>query len=133
MHPWTAGELASFLGWSTEHAGHHVAYRLLAMTGARRGEILALRWRDLDAEPAPGPARGFYIQRLLSDEEGACLHPERFSRTFQADLKRARKVLPDLPAARLHDLRHTHATILLDRPAVRSRWCQPGWVTRARS
>jgi integrase len=50
---------------------------------------------------------------VFADEEGRGLHPERFSRKFQSELKRCRKVLPDLPEARLHDLRHTHATILL--------------------
>jgi integrase len=54
---------------------------------------------------------------VFGDAEGRHLHPERFSRTFQETLARCRKDLPDLPAARLHDLRHTHATILLSKGA----------------
>jgi integrase len=52
---------------------------------------------------------------VFSDPEGRYLHPERFTRTFQAELARARQALgPDkLPVIRLHDLRHTHATLLL--------------------
>lgn len=44
--------------------------------------------------------------------EGACLHPERFSRTFAAALRRCRKDLGEdaPPGIRLHDLRHTMAT-----------------------
>jgi integrase len=42
-------------------------------------------------------------------------HPERFSRKFVAALITARRALgPDvLSTIRLHDLRHTHATLLL--------------------
>src|SRR5215831_20302459 len=47
MHPWDAAQLAAFLGWSAEHSEHHTAWMLLAMTGMRRGEALALRWRDV--------------------------------------------------------------------------------------
>ena len=49
---------------------------------------------------------------IFSDAEGRHLHPERFSRTFQQTQERCRKEHPDLPIIRLHDLRHTHATIL---------------------
>jgi integrase len=166
MHPWTAEQLAAFLGWSAEHSTlHHFAWWLLAHTGMRRGELLALRWRDFDfdagtvsirrsvgvvrvkgqgAKVVTGPTKGG-TSRVVSidpatvtlgrahrkeraalslslitpdalvfaDEEGRGLHPERFSRKFQSELKKARRVLPDLPEARLHDLRHTHLTILL--------------------
>ena len=42
-------------------------------------------------------------------------HPERFSRRFAGQVVRARKALGDehLPVIRLHDLRHTHGTLLL--------------------
>jgi integrase len=47
--------------------------------------------------------------------KGRHLHPERCSRTFAATQRRCRKALGDAapPAIRLHDLRHTHATLLL--------------------
>jgi integrase len=50
---------------------------------------------------------------IFSDLEGMHLHPERFSRTFGDTQARCRKVHPSMPRIRLHDLRHTHATILL--------------------
>ncbi|MBA2240472.1 MAG: site-specific integrase [Solirubrobacterales bacterium] len=49
MQTWSAEQLAAFL----EHVGDdrlYAAWRLAAMTGLRRGEVLGLRWRDLDLE-----------------------------------------------------------------------------------
>lgn len=52
---------------------------------------------------------------VLGDHEGRHLHPERFTRSFQGDTARCRKAIggDKLPVIRLHDLRHTHATLLL--------------------
>ena len=47
MQCWTAGQLAAFLRWSGEHSEHHTLWAVLAATGMRRGEALALRWRDV--------------------------------------------------------------------------------------
>jgi integrase len=168
MHAWTARELARFLRWADDHdADAAMAWRLLAFTGMRRGEALALRWRDVDLDAgrvavrrsvgvvkdkgqgeklvegatktgqsrvvdldagtvaalrAYRAVRGLLALDLVRDTalvlgtlDGGHRHPERFSRQFVAHLVQARTVLGEehLPVIRLHDLRHTHATLLL--------------------
>jgi integrase len=168
MHPWTARQLRTFLDWTRENNRElHSAWTMLAMTGMRRGELLALRWRDIDLDAATvsvrrsagvvrvkgqgatiteGPTktgrprvidldgatvtmlRGLRRERgsmalsyardtalAFGDHEGRIRHPERFSRSFAQVQARCRRALADaaLPEIRLHDLRHTHATLLL--------------------
>ena len=158
MRVWDAGETRSFLS--------HVAsdrlsacFLLAATTGMRRGELLGLRWKDLDLEAARLQVRQTYIvvdyaprfstpktkasrrsialdpatvtglrdhkKRSLEErlawgagyedsglvftlENGAPIHPQRLSDAFEAHGRRAK-----LPAIRLHDLRHTYATLAL--------------------
>jgi len=52
---------------------------------------------------------------VLANLDGSVRHPERFSRRFVASVVAARKELGEdaLSKIRLHDLRHTHATLLL--------------------
>ena len=52
---------------------------------------------------------------MVSTLDGTHLHPERFSRRFTTQVLRARKALGEdqVPVIRLHDLRHTHATLPL--------------------
>ena len=167
MTCWTAAQLAAFVGWSAEHSQHHALWHVLAMTGMRRGEALALRWRDIDldvgrvsirrsagmvrvagegAEITEGDTksgkprvidvdaataavlraqrkeRGAMALQLAREDalvfgtiEGAHRNPEHTSRQFVADVTRCRKALgaDALPVIRTHDLRHTHATLLL--------------------
>jgi integrase len=167
MHPWTADQLRVFLDWSGEHSDLHAAWWVLSYTGMRRGELLALRWRDIDmatgtiairrsagvvrnkgegAEITEGTTKtnkprvididpvtvaalkGWRSARaglsrwlvrhdslVFGDINGHHLHPERFSRTFKTTLAKCRRQLKETapPEIRLHDLRHTHATILL--------------------
>ena len=175
MHPWTAAQLGTFLTWSAANSPLHTAWHLLAMTGMRRGEELALRWRNVNLDAGTiairrsvgvvrnkgkgsavteGPTktckprvididpdtvallrarkrdRGSLALALARDDallfgdlEGGYLHPERFSRTFKSAQARCRKELGDgaPPEIRLHDLRHSHATLLLqDREPVKT-------------
>jgi integrase len=168
MQAWTAPELGRFLRWAdAQDPDLAMGWRLLAATGMRRGEALALRWRDVDLNAGrlavrrsvgvvkakgagerlvEGPtktgrsrvvdldagtiaalrsyraARGGLALDLMRDSalvlsnlDGTHRHPERFSRRFAGQVAQARKALGEdlLPVIRLHDLRHTHATLLL--------------------
>jgi integrase len=172
MHPWTAAQLRTFLDWSKEGSHLHTAWWVLAMTGMRRGELLALRWRDVDMDAGTlrvrrsvgvvkvkgqtnrivegdtktGKARTVDIDDatvtllrahkrergglkltlarddalVFGNAEGKHRHPETFARAFKDHLKRCDKQLTAAdretpPMIRLHDLRHTHATLLLSR------------------
>lgn len=158
MKTWTADELRAFLDLA---AGDRLypAFLLAASTGMRRGEVLGLRWIDVDLDAArlsvrqtllsvdyklsfssPKSAKGrrsialdkgtvaalrawkkaqleerFAIGSNYSDNglvfprvDGNPLHPDLFSQSFDRLVARA-----DVPRIRLHDLRHTHATLAL--------------------
>lgn len=152
---WEAAELAAFLR-AVEGTRLEAAWRLAAMTGMRRGEVLGLRWSDVDlnrsrlavrnaivsvayavleSSPKSHQARVIDIdptttamlrrhrgrQRqareefgddyddhglVVCAEDGRPIHPQSFSQAFGRVLEQA-----GLRRIRLHDLRHTHATI----------------------
>ena len=157
MRTWSAEQLAAFLE-ATKDDRLHALWHLLALTGLRRGEALALTWDDVDLEAGslsvrralipngrevvvcePKTARGRRVVALdpqtvevlkgqaarqlveqatakswtdtgliFTREDGEALHPEVVSRFFRQAVKKAA-----LPTIRLHDLRHTHATLAL--------------------
>lgn len=158
MKTWNADEVAAFLSHTAEDR-LHAAWVLAATTGMRRGEILGLRWTDVDLNATrlsvqqtlvsvaykvefstPKTARGrrslaldattvealrTYRKGQLEErmawgpayeesglvftrEDGRPIHPDRFTQMFDKHVKDA-----GLPRIRLHDLRHTYATLAL--------------------
>lgn len=151
---WTPSELREFLDLCEGHR-LETAFHLLAMTGARRGEIAGLRWIDVDLDEAritirqtllngdgevyvssPKSYRGRTVdldqatveelrehrhRQLLEKDatwgwedsgyvftkkDGSLLDPNTLTRAFRWIVDHS-----DLPRIRLHDLRHTHASI----------------------
>ncbi len=50
FHVWTEDELESFLSVAEERTRHYMVFLLGAATGMRLGEILGLKWSDVDLE-----------------------------------------------------------------------------------
>ncbi len=164
---WTADQLDTFLAVARSHRLYGF-YRLAAYTGARRGELLYLRWRALELDAAEvtlggstavvrgqrveGTTKGGRSRVISIDRETVAALREHHRRQAEERLaagsawtdndglvfvtKWGEPLYPDtvtalmtklinshnkavappaqpLPHARLHDLRHLHATTLL--------------------
>src|SRR5262249_36391506 len=158
MLTWSREELRRFLTAVADEPEYPL-WRLAAQTGMRRGELLGLRWRDVDldrarlcvrqqlvragAQVAVGPPKTSAGRRsialdlgtvaalrahkasqregrlrwgpayqdqdlVFSRADGHQHDPDVVSQRFDSATGRAR-----VPRIRLHDLRHTHATLLL--------------------
>jgi integrase len=158
IQAWTADELRTFLDQVADHR-LHPAWFVASHTGMRRGEVLGLRWSDVDLDRRRLSVQQAVIlvayelmisdiktdrgrrtidldertvtvlrawrkrqveERLLVGDayqhndlvfarpDGAPTNPDLFSQSFDRAVARS-----GLPRIRPHDLRHTHATILL--------------------
>jgi integrase len=110
------------------------AVRLLLLTGARRGEVLAARWEDFDLPagvwtkpasttkqkethtvPLSDAARQLLGEMEAQADDGAVyLFPARRTphRLDIDDAWAALRKAANIPDVRLHDLRHTYASVL---------------------
>lgn len=160
---WTPADLRGFLDTARAHRlfpFFHVA----AYTGARRGELLNLRWPDVDLEGSSleirgtvavingqrieGTTKGGHSRTISIDDAtvavlrahqseqrrerfaagpdwgtgdyvftrgaGVPLYPDTPSQLLPKLIERHNKHANPLPRIRLHDLRHIHATVLLE-------------------
>jgi integrase len=157
INAWEPDELAAFLN-DVRGTRLEAIWRLSAMTGMRRGEVLRLRWCDLDLDRARLAVRqalvavGYEVVHstpkshsarvidldaetvdqlrahrarqaaeradwgadyenqdlVVAKENGEPIHPYTFSQAFERLIEKA-----GLRTIRLHDLRHTHATLAL--------------------
>ena len=110
-------------------------FRLLLLTGARRGEVLGMRWADLDIEAGvwakPGATTKQKTEHRVPLSEAACVllrnlrqaapndavfvFPGIGRNGYRAELKKPWAKLRKTAAigdARIHDLRHTYASVL---------------------
>jgi integrase len=153
---WEIDQLVRFLDAISSHR-LGAAFEFSASTGMRRGEVLGVRWRDIDLDAGRVSVRQALVSvaykvsisdvktgtsrrtidieedlvQVLSDwrkvrteerggidpdpddlvfvkADGTSPHPDVFSQLFDRTVAKL-----DVPDISLHDLRHTHATLLL--------------------
>lgn len=158
INTWNIEQASSFLE-HTKGEFFHIAYVIAIYTGMRKGEILGLRWKDIDMEASRLSIRqtiyrtrvGLIFQEpktksskrvvalpdiviqslkkqkheqnkwkiqlgpafldhdlVVTNYEGKPVDPRNLTRHFTKMIKEC-----ELPKIRFHDLRHTHATIML--------------------
>ncbi|MFC7561122.1 site-specific integrase [Paenibacillus farraposensis] len=164
MSIWTLEQVNHFLQ-STKEDRYHCVYGLALLAGMRQGEILGLRWQDIDfesktitirqtlahygtriksgAKTTTGERKISIPNQLIGILEEQCRLYEAYKvkwkrefgdgfvdmdivifnlkngkTVFPANLSKAYKkdvISAKLPHIRFHDMRHTHATMLLEK------------------
>lgn len=158
MHPYDEAEVAAFLRTASKDGDPLAAlWWVLFATGLRRGELLGLRWEDVDLVEGtvtvaqtrveastvfvstpktraarrrvtidPGTVTALAVLRNAHDEaaerlggwvsdlvatdlDGKPIRPAKLTKRFQETARAA-----GLRVIRLHDARHTHATLMFD-------------------
>ena len=157
MRVWDLHEINKFVS-KVKHHRYYIAYLIAIFTGMRKGEILGLRWKDIDFEKKviyirqvlDSKGKGFKVgaktvssvrsihipsnlveylnthMELMQQEKlkfgmkysdfdlvvctkyGNPVDPASLTRRFQKQVNNI-----GLPFLRFHDLRHTHATMLI--------------------
>ncbi|HDR7661449.1 site-specific integrase [Bacillus wiedmannii] len=154
---WNVEEVRKFLEYAKKSGRYYIAFLLALTTGMRQGEILGLRWKDVDFEngcvritqtlssdgkdllpytktksgsrtidlPAEtvialkrhwlyisgereGNSSYKNLDLVVCTEFGTPTHKSNIRRVFKSIIKKA-----GIPKIRFHDMRHTHATLLL--------------------
>lgn len=82
--------------------------RSVALDPGTVATLTAWRARRLEERMAWGQGRLGGDDLVFTREDGEALHPDRVTKLFDGHVRRA-----ELPRIRLHDLRHTHATLAL--------------------
>lgn len=159
MKVWTVEQVNHFLNYTKDNSKFHCVYALALMTGMRQGEILGLRWQDIDFEKkmlyvrqtlthygksfkkgakTKSGVRSIAISdnliKILKEEKekveykkkraldewieldlvicalnGNRVFPSNLTKFFKKDIINA-----GVPDIRFHDMRHTHATMLME-------------------
>lgn len=121
VKPWTVDEARKFLEVARKrHDPLYPAYVLILVLGLRRGEMLGLRWEDVDLERAELTV-GWQIQRI----RGQLLHRETKTEASDAVLP-----LPDICATALRERERDQRAA---REAARSDWKDLGLVFTTRT
>ncbi|MDA2323955.1 site-specific integrase [Bacillus cereus group sp. Bc177] len=154
---WDVEEVRQFLKYAKKSGRYYIAFLLALTTGMRQGEILGLRWKDVDFENGcvritqtlssdgkellpytktksgsrtidlpeetvtalkrhwgfiKGEREGNLsyknLDLVVCTEFGTPTHKSNIRRVFKSIIKKA-----GIPKIRFHDMRHTHATLLL--------------------
>ncbi|MGG3041794.1 tyrosine-type recombinase/integrase [Bacillus anthracis] len=154
---WDVAEVRQFLKCAKKSGRYYIAFLLALTTGMRQGEILGLRWKDVDFENGcvritqtlssdgkdllpytktksgsrtidlpektvtalkkhwlfirgeKEEAKGYKdLDLVVCTGLGTPTHKSNIRRVFKSIIKQA-----EIPKIRFHDMRHTHATLLL--------------------